>query len=96
MFDFFLFNIFWMLMAGLLGFCLLRKHVLLTLLCLESLNLSLLILISLYFSYSFSESYFYLVFLIFIVCEGVLGLCMLVCLMRGEGNDYLREMELLC
>nr|YP_009093739.1 NADH dehydrogenase subunit 4L [Hemiodoecus leai]AIS38312.1 NADH dehydrogenase subunit 4L [Hemiodoecus leai] len=88
--------IYWLILSSLIGFCLLRKHILLSLLSLESCSMGLLMLILLYLSYESSESYFYLVYLIFIVCEGVLGLCLLVSLMRGEGNDYVYGLEILC
>nr|CDR49923.1 NADH-ubiquinone oxidoreductase chain 4L [Xenophyes cascus] len=89
-------GILWMLLVGLLSFCLLRKHILLTLLSLEMLNLGLLLLINLFFSYQFSESYFYLIFIILMVCDSVLGLCLLVALIRVSGNDYVWSLSLLC
>nr|YP_007474197.1 NADH dehydrogenase subunit 4L [Hackeriella veitchi]ACV96709.1 NADH dehydrogenase subunit 4L [Hackeriella veitchi] len=94
--DFFLFNIFWVVLSSLIGFCILRKHILLALLSLESCNLGLFLAIIFYLSFYYSESYLYLVFLIFVVCEGVLGLCLLVSFMRGRGNDYVYGLEMLC
>nr|YP_011017952.1 NADH dehydrogenase subunit 4l [Anidiocerus bimaculatus]WQF69864.1 NADH dehydrogenase subunit 4l [Anidiocerus bimaculatus] len=88
------FFIFYLFLMSLLSLVLVRKHVLLCLLSLEFIILSLLYLILLYcllFSYSI---YIYLFFMVLYVCEGVLGLSVLVCLIRSHGNDYLNSMFL--
>nr|QUI77254.1 NADH dehydrogenase subunit 4L [Empoascanara gracilis] len=69
-----------------------RKHILLCLISLEFIVLSLLLLVFLYclmFNYSF---YIYLFMMTFYVCEGVLGLSVLVYMIRCHGNDYLNSL----
>lgn len=79
---------------GLMSLVLIRKHILLCLIRLEFVVLSLFILILLYcliFNYRF---YLYLIVMTFFVCEGVLGLRVLVYIIRCHGNDYLLRMFL--
>nr|YP_010610898.1 NADH dehydrogenase subunit 4L [Podulmorinus opacus]WAP91719.1 NADH dehydrogenase subunit 4L [Podulmorinus opacus] len=86
--------IIYLFMFSLLSLVLIRKHILLCLLSLEFIILSLLYLILIYcllFKYSM---YIYLFFMTFYVCEGVLGLSVLVCMIRSHGNDYLNSMFL--
>nr|YP_009654910.1 NADH dehydrogenase subunit 4L [Cazira horvathi]QCI09887.1 NADH dehydrogenase subunit 4L [Cazira horvathi] len=86
-----LFNLF----SGMAVFCSTRKHLLLSLLSLEYMVLS--IFFSLFLvMYNFGfELYFTLMFLVFTVCEGALGLSVLVGMVRSQGNDYLLSMSLL-
>nr|YP_009775993.1 NADH dehydrogenase subunit 4L [Paraahimia luodianensis]QJA16303.1 NADH dehydrogenase subunit 4L [Paraahimia luodianensis] len=89
--NFFLFYMFFM---GLLCLILIRKHILLCLISLEFVVLSLLLIIFIFcmnFLYSF---YLYLIMMTFFVCEGALGLSILVYLIRCHGNDYLTGMFL--
>nr|YP_010582931.1 NADH dehydrogenase subunit 4L [Parafagocyba longa]UGN61351.1 NADH dehydrogenase subunit 4L [Parafagocyba longa] len=89
--NFFPLYIFFM---GLFCLILIRKHILLCLISLEFLVLSLLLLtllICLMFDYSF---YLYLIMMTFYVCEGALGLSVLVYMIRFHGNDYLMSMFL--
>nr|YP_011002211.1 NADH dehydrogenase subunit 4L [Cazira verrucosa]WPO01459.1 NADH dehydrogenase subunit 4L [Cazira verrucosa] len=86
-----IFNLF----SGLIVFCSTRKHLLLSLLSLEYMALSTFLSLFLV-TYNFScELYFMLMFLVFTVCEGALGLSILVTLVRNQGNDYLSSMSLL-
>nr|YP_010714137.1 NADH dehydrogenase subunit 4L [Menida lata]WDD39700.1 NADH dehydrogenase subunit 4L [Menida lata] len=83
------------LFSGVIVFCSTRKHLLLSLLSLEYMVLSLfLLLILLMMNYGY-ELYFTLMFLVFTVCEGALGLSILVTLVRNQGNDYLLSMSIL-
>lgn len=78
-----------MFFIRLLSLVLIRKHILLCLIRLEFVVLSLLLLILFYcliFNYTF---YLYLIIITFYVCEGVLGLRILVYIIRSHGNDYL-------
>uniref|UniRef100_UPI003002A523 NADH dehydrogenase subunit 4L n=1 Tax=Limassolla dispunctata TaxID=3019670 RepID=UPI003002A523 len=87
----FLIYIFFM---SLLCLMLVRKHILLCLISLEFLVLTLLLLILFYclmYEYSF---YLFLIMMTFYVCEGVLGLSVLVYMIRSHGNDYLLSMFL--
>nr|AFQ62406.1 NADH dehydrogenase subunit 4L [Abraeinae sp. MJTNT-2012] len=77
-----------MYLMGLLSFCMMRKHLLLMLLTLEFIVLSLYFLLIVVLSYFSYEFYFSMIFLIMSVCEGSLGLSILISLIRSHGNDY--------
>nr|YP_009040492.1 NADH dehydrogenase subunit 4L [Peirates arcuatus]AHF21753.1 NADH dehydrogenase subunit 4L [Peirates arcuatus] len=95
MFDIFYLVIGFMFFSGLFTFCSMRSHLLLTLLSLEFLSMCLyLIMFSFLFSYSFSY-YFLLVYLVFVVCEGALGLGILVSMIRSHGNDHISGLSIL-
>nr|YP_010031472.1 NADH dehydrogenase subunit 4L [Acroneuria carolinensis]QOV02863.1 NADH dehydrogenase subunit 4L [Acroneuria carolinensis] len=72
-----------------------RKHLLLTLLSLEFMVLSLFIFMFLYLSSMSYELFFSMVFLTFSVCEGALGLSILVSMIRTHGNDYFQSFSVL-
>nr|QRW36263.1 NADH dehydrogenase subunit 4L [Deronectes hispanicus] len=93
---FFMYNILFILMfiSGLLVFSLKRKHLLLMLLSMEFIILSLYILLFMFLSFLDYEFYFSMIFLVFCVCESVLGLSILVSLIRTHGNDYFFSMNL--
>nr|YP_009417625.1 NADH dehydrogenase subunit 4L [Durgades nigropicta]ARX63975.1 NADH dehydrogenase subunit 4L [Durgades nigropicta] len=79
---------------GLFCFIFIRKHILLCLMSLEFIVLYLLFMIFIYclmFDYSF---YLYILFMTFFVCEGALGLSVLVLMIRSHGNDYLNSLML--
>nr|YP_009346662.1 NADH dehydrogenase subunit 4L [Graphosoma rubrolineatum]API85476.1 NADH dehydrogenase subunit 4L [Graphosoma rubrolineatum] len=83
------------LFSGIIVFCSTRKHLLLSLLSLEFMVLCVfltLFVMMMTFGY---EIYFSLLFLVFTVCEGALGLSILVTLVRSQGNDYLSGMSIL-
>nr|UBU97890.1 NADH dehydrogenase subunit 4L [Myrmecophilus kubotai] len=77
-------------LMGLNAFCSLSKHLLMTLLSLEFLMLSVFLMNVIYLSL-IGGLYFSMVFLTFIVCEGALGLGILVSLVRFYGNDYFQS-----
>ncbi|YP_009270981.1 NADH dehydrogenase subunit 4L (mitochondrion) [Agrilus planipennis] len=82
-------------LLSLLVFCSKRKHLLLTLLSLEFIVLSLYFMLSfslMFFNYEF---FFLMIFLTFSVCEGALGLSILVSLVRTHGNDYFQSFNIL-
>nr|UFA47112.1 NADH dehydrogenase subunit 4L [Mitjaevia diana] len=79
-------------MCSILSLMIIRKHILLCLISLELIVLSLLLQILFYclmFNYSF---YMYLFMMTFYVCEGVLGLSVLVYMIRCHGNDYINSL----
>nr|YP_009753999.1 NADH dehydrogenase subunit 4L [Cheirotonus gestroi]QIT06608.1 NADH dehydrogenase subunit 4L [Cheirotonus gestroi] len=80
---------------GLLSFCLKRKHLLMMLLSMEFMVLGLFFNLYLYLSYYGFEFYFSMAFLTMSVCEGALGLGILVSLMRSHGNDYFQSFNVL-
>nr|YP_010166630.1 NADH dehydrogenase subunit 4L [Hydroporus signatus]QRV62721.1 NADH dehydrogenase subunit 4L [Hydroporus signatus] len=93
----FMFNMlffFVMFFIGLIVFSLKRKHLLLMLLSMEFIILSLYIMLFMFLSYFDYEYYFSMMFLVFCVCESVLGLSILVSLIRTHGNDYFFSMNM--
>nr|QMP96771.1 NADH dehydrogenase subunit 4L [Eratyrus mucronatus] len=87
--------LFSIILSGLIVFCSLRKHLLVTLLSLEFLVLALYFM---FFSFlvMFSLSYYFLlVFLAFSVCEGAMGLGVLVSMIRCHGNDNVSSLSIL-
>nr|QZZ18278.1 NADH dehydrogenase subunit 4L [Elbelus tripunctatus] len=79
---------------SLLSFVLIRKHILSCLISIEMIVLSLLMMVLFYclmFDYSL---YLYLFMMTFYVCEGVLGLSVLVHMIRCHGNDYINSLFL--
>lgn len=84
-----------MVFSGLFIFCSMRRHLLLTLLSLEFLVLSLYFLFFLFLTLFGSSYYFLLVFLTFAVCEGAVGLGILVTIIRCHGNDGIRRLSIL-
>lgn len=84
-----------MFFMGVIVFVSNRKHLLSILLSLEFIVLSLFLLLFIYLSYLNYESYFSIIFLTFSVCEGALGLSILVSIIRTHGNDYFQTFRIL-
>nr|ARH54334.1 NADH dehydrogenase subunit 4L [Cymbiodyta marginella] len=84
-----------MYFMGVLSFCLKRKHLLMMLLNLEFIILSLYLNLFVYLSFFSYEYYFSMIFLTISVCEGALGLSILVSLIRSHGNDYFQTFNVL-
>nr|APX40144.1 NADH dehydrogenase subunit 4L [Cryptocephalus lusitanicus] len=82
-----------MFVSGLLSFFLFRKHFLMMLLSLEFLVLSLYLGLFIFLSAFNYEYFFMLIYLTMSVCEGSLGLAMLVLMIRSHGNDYVLSMS---
>ena len=80
---------------GLLTFVSRRKHLLSVLLSLEFIVLSLFFLLFLFLNLLNYEIYFSIIFLTFRVCEGALGVSILVSIIRTHGNDYINSFSLL-
>nr|YP_010737137.1 NADH dehydrogenase subunit 4L [Botyodes diniasalis]WEP25234.1 NADH dehydrogenase subunit 4L [Botyodes diniasalis] len=72
-----------------------HKHLLIVLLSLEFIVLSIFFFMVLMFSYIEYDLYMLMVFLVFSVCEGALGLSILVSMIRTHGNDYFQSFSLL-
>nr|ALP86151.1 NADH dehydrogenase subunit 4 [Apocheima cinerarius] len=71
------------------------KHLLIILLSLEFMVLSVFFFLLMYLLMLNYEMYMLMVFLVFSVCEGALGLSILVSLIRTHGNDYFKSFNLL-
>nr|YP_009740585.1 NADH dehydrogenase subunit 4L [Spathosternum prasiniferum prasiniferum]AJD76922.1 NADH dehydrogenase subunit 4L [Spathosternum prasiniferum sinense]QID03547.1 NADH dehydrogenase subunit 4L [Spathosternum prasiniferum prasiniferum] len=93
----FIFSIFTSLLiyfSGVYVFSSKRKHLLMVLLSLEYIVLSLFLLIII-FLIEFNYDYFFpVIFLVFSVCEGALGLSILVSMIRSHGNDFFNSFSL--
>lgn len=80
---------------GVVSFILSRKHLLSTLLSLEFIVLSLFFLLILFLSFLSYETYFSILFLTFRVCEGALGVSIIVSIIRTHGNDFFNSFSVL-
>nr|YP_010040154.1 NADH dehydrogenase subunit 4L [Ptychoptera qinggouensis]QOZ38538.1 NADH dehydrogenase subunit 4L [Ptychoptera qinggouensis] len=81
--------------SGLMVFVSNRKHLLITLLSLEFIVLSLFSLMFMYLNFFNFEMFFTMFFLTFSVCEGALGLSILISMIRTHGNDYFHSFTIL-
>lgn len=81
--------------SGVIVFVSNRSHLLSTLLRLEFIVLSLFLFLFIYLSIINYELYFTIIFLTFRVCEGALGLSVLVSIIRTHGNDYFQAFNTL-
>nr|ASM82666.1 NADH dehydrogenase subunit 4L [Paratimomenus flavocapitatus] len=82
-------------LGGLLSVILTRSHFLALLLGLEFMVLGIFVLAMETLMEIWGNGQFGLVFLVFSVCEGSLGLTILIVLVRAYGNDYLRGLSIL-
>uniref|UniRef100_UPI001F12BC05 NADH dehydrogenase subunit 4L n=1 Tax=Endotricha olivacealis TaxID=1973536 RepID=UPI001F12BC05 len=72
-----------------------HKHLLIVLLSLEFIVLSIFFFLLMYLNYVDNNMYMLMLFLVFSVCEGALGLSILVSMIRTHGNDYFQSFNLL-
>nr|YP_009743793.1 NADH dehydrogenase subunit 4L [Adhemarius dentoni]QIE12539.1 NADH dehydrogenase subunit 4L [Adhemarius dentoni] len=72
-----------------------NKHLLIILLSLEFIVLSIFFLMLIFLMSIDYDMYMLMVFLVFSVCEGSLGLSILVSMIRTHGNDYFQSFNLL-
>lgn len=86
---------FFIFFSGCIVFVSNLKHLLLMLLRLEFIVLRLFIFLLVYLNLFFIEQYFCIFYLVFTVCEGALGLSILVSLIRTHGNDYFQSFSIL-
>nr|YP_009434371.1 NADH dehydrogenase subunit 4L [Athetis lepigone]ATE89027.1 NADH dehydrogenase subunit 4L [Athetis lepigone]ATE89040.1 NADH dehydrogenase subunit 4L [Athetis lepigone]ATE89053.1 NADH dehydrogenase subunit 4L [Athetis lepigone]ATE89066.1 NADH dehydrogenase subunit 4L [Athetis lepigone]ATE89079.1 NADH dehydrogenase subunit 4L [Athetis lepigone] len=84
-----------MFIVGNLIFVSKHKHLLIILLSLEFIVLSIFFFLLIYLMCFDFELYMLMVFLVFSVCEGALGLSILVSMIRTHGNDYFQSFNLL-
>jgi NADH:ubiquinone oxidoreductase subunit K len=79
--------------TGVFIFSSLHKHLLITLLALEYIILNIFLLLVLRLKWEFINSFYLLVFLIFIVVEGSVGLSVLVRIIRRHGSDIIKSLR---
>lgn len=72
-----------------------RKHLLIILIRLEFIVLRIYFLIIIYLIIINNNIYMLIVFLVLTVCEGALGLSILVSIVRTYGNDYFQRFNLI-
>nr|YP_009110421.1 NADH dehydrogenase subunit 4L [Striacosta albicosta]AIX11765.1 NADH dehydrogenase subunit 4L [Striacosta albicosta] len=84
-----------MFILGNLIFISKHKHLLVILLSLEFIVLSVFFFLLVYLSFIDYDMYMLMLFLVFSVCEGALGLSILVSMIRTHGNDYFQSFNLL-
>nr|YP_009538087.1 NADH dehydrogenase subunit 4L [Limenitis cleophas]AYN60869.1 NADH dehydrogenase subunit 4L [Limenitis cleophas] len=84
-----------MFMFGNMIFVSKHKHLLIVLMSLEFMVLSIFFLMLLYLMMIDYNLYMLMVFLVFSVCEGALGLSILVAMIRTHGNDYFQSFNLI-
>nr|QID03244.1 NADH dehydrogenase subunit 4L [Formicosepsis sp. LX2018-01] len=84
-----------MFLMGVISFVLNRKHLLLMLLILEYMVLTMFLIMFYFLNMMNYENFFSMIFLTFSVCEGALGLSILVSLIRTHGNDYFQSFNVL-
>nr|YP_009443274.1 NADH dehydrogenase subunit 4L [Dendrolimus kikuchii]ANY59894.1 NADH dehydrogenase subunit 4L [Dendrolimus spectabilis]ATQ37413.1 NADH dehydrogenase subunit 4L [Dendrolimus kikuchii] len=84
-----------MYIVGNLIFVSKHKHLLIVLLSLEFIVLSMFFLMLMMLNFIENDMYLLMVFLVFSVCEGSLGLSILVSMIRTHGNDYFQSFSLL-
>nr|YP_009047803.1 NADH dehydrogenase subunit 4L [Danaus chrysippus]YP_009259154.1 NADH dehydrogenase subunit 4L [Idea leuconoe]AHA84111.1 NADH dehydrogenase subunit 4L [Danaus chrysippus]ALO81921.1 NADH dehydrogenase subunit 4L [Idea leuconoe] len=84
-----------MFMVGNMIFVSQHKHLLVVLLSLEFIVLSLFLLMMMYLMMINYNLYMLMIFLVFSVCEGALGLSILVTMIRTHGNDYFQSFNLI-
>uniref|UniRef100_UPI0030FF1982 NADH dehydrogenase subunit 4L n=1 Tax=Coladenia agnioides TaxID=2866479 RepID=UPI0030FF1982 len=87
--------IFIMFMIGNMIFISKHKHLLIMLLSLEFIVLSIFLLMVMFLMNIEFDMYMLMVFLVFSVCEGALGISILVSMIRSHGNDYFQSFNLL-
>nr|QSH39805.1 NADH dehydrogenase subunit 4L [Theretra latreillii lucasii] len=72
-----------------------NKHLLIVLLSLEFIVLSIFFFFLVFLMMIDYDMYMLMVFLVFSVCEGSLGLSILVSMIRTHGNDYFQSFNLI-
>ncbi|NP_570620.1 NADH dehydrogenase subunit 4L (mitochondrion) [Bombyx mandarina] len=85
----------YMFFIGNLIFVSKNKHLLVVLLSLEFIVLSIFFFFLVLLMFIDYDMYMLMVFLVFSVCEGSLGLSILVSMIRSHGNDYFQSFSML-
>lgn len=81
--------------SGVIVFVFNCKHLLAILLRLEFIVLRLFMFLYIFLNLFNYENFFRIIFLTFRVCEGALGLSILVSIIRTHGNDYFNSFSIL-
>nr|ABD95367.1 NADH dehydrogenase subunit 4L [Ligia oceanica] len=84
-----------MFISGLMSFVLSWNHILSTLIAMEFMALSLFFTLNSVSAETWTESFYALIYLAVAVCEGALGLSILVAASQQTGNDLFSSMNTL-
>nr|YP_009640823.1 NADH dehydrogenase subunit 4L [Hystrichopsylla weida qinlingensis]QCU82657.1 NADH dehydrogenase subunit 4L [Hystrichopsylla weida qinlingensis] len=84
-----------MYIMGTMKFCFNQKNLLISLLILEYKVLMMFMILYLCLNMFQFENYFSMMYIVFSVCESVLGLSILVSMIRTHGNDYFQGFNML-
>nr|QGX06881.1 NADH dehydrogenase subunit 4L [Mycalesis francisca] len=87
--------IFVMFLFGNMIFVSKHKHLLIVLMSLEFIVLSIFFFLMLYLMMIDYTMYMLMIFLVFSVCEGALGVSILVSMIRTHGSDYFQSFNLI-
>nr|ANU83238.1 NADH dehydrogenase subunit 4L [Teleogryllus emma] len=82
-------------LSGLWIYCSKRKHLLIILLSLEYMVLFTFFMLMSWLGMLSYELFFSMIYLVFAVCEGSLGLGILISMVRSHGNDYFQSFVVL-
>nr|YP_010154786.1 NADH dehydrogenase subunit 4L [Gryllodes sigillatus]QQX28021.1 NADH dehydrogenase subunit 4L [Gryllodes sigillatus]QWQ55686.1 NADH dehydrogenase subunit 4L [Gryllodes sigillatus]UBU97877.1 NADH dehydrogenase subunit 4L [Gryllodes sp.] len=82
-------------LSGIWVYCSKRKHLLVVLLSLEYMVLFTFFLLIYWLGMFDYELFLSMIYLVFAVCEGSLGLGILVSMVRSHGNDYFQSFVVL-
>nr|YP_010381718.1 NADH dehydrogenase subunit 4L [Augilina tetraina]UDL72093.1 NADH dehydrogenase subunit 4L [Augilina tetraina] len=80
--------------SGMLGLFFVRKYFLLSLLMIEFMSIALYGMLNFYFIFFLYENFFSIIFLVFAVCDGVIGLSLMVYLVRKDSFEYMMSLSL--
>nr|QLX47605.1 NADH dehydrogenase subunit 4L [Eutomostethus vegetus] len=90
------FNMFiFMFFMGVYSLCVNRFHLLMILMSLEYIILIIYLQLIIYLNFFLMEVFFSMFFLVFSVCEGVLGLSILINMVRIHSNDHFQVLNIL-
>nr|YP_010363320.1 NADH dehydrogenase subunit 4L [Cladiucha magnoliae]UNY39796.1 NADH dehydrogenase subunit 4L [Cladiucha magnoliae] len=84
-----------MFFMSFMSLCMNRFHLLMILLSLEFIMLIIYFSLIMYLNFFMMELFFSMMFLVFSVCEGVLGLSILIIMVRVYGNDNFQVLSIL-
>nr|YP_009713618.1 NADH dehydrogenase subunit 4L [Paramacrosteles nigromaculatus]QGG46176.1 NADH dehydrogenase subunit 4L [Paramacrosteles nigromaculatus] len=84
----------YMYVMSMFSLLIIRKHIFLCLLSLEFVVISLLMMLMYYIMFFSNGIYMMVIMMVFFVCEGVLGLSVLVSMIRCYGNDFINSMSM--
>uniref|UniRef100_A0AAU6PC31 NADH-ubiquinone oxidoreductase chain 4L n=1 Tax=Funkikonia zheana TaxID=3133676 RepID=A0AAU6PC31_9HEMI len=82
----------YMIVVSMMSFMMTRKHTLMSLLSLEFMMMSTLMMIMLFCLLMKYSMYLFMFMMTILICEGVLGLSILVNMIRCQGNDFMNSM----